>query len=265
VVPGSKHRGEARTITIESFCTVRCLELPIAERSSISISPKRDLGKNPSDATLLLAESTLAGNFEHFTFTQIHFGRTIAKGASKHVYIYLRLVRTKLKTACSDRLFFNKGGSWIPFEKWLNGFPLFVLKKKTAALIGPAGYNNLLHWWSYNKKKFRFLDLPPELRSSIYIQALGPVVEPGYAAPPTCRWGRHSPVDGRLEGMWFTLGTRRLGVNHRPMPELALEWPRIERPHYSILYLNKQIYREALVEAWKVGKRLGNPSGNFAT
>ncbi|EON67550.1 hypothetical protein W97_06918 [Coniosporium apollinis CBS 100218] len=189
---------------------------------------------------LRAAESVLAGSLEHFLAnTQVRPGLSGIETRTADVYVYLRLVPAKPGMSTTDRLLVDTSGSWTPFEKWLDVSPIFDIGKKRFAkeLVGTHGYENQFMWWFSNGKTFRFLELPLEIRSMIYVQALGPVVEPAFESPR------------------ISLGHGFREQNQKLSPEDGLETH--DAPNYAILHLNKQVYHEAIQEGWeKTWKRV---------
>lgn len=193
---------------------------------------------------LRAAESVLACSLEHFLAnTQVRPGLSGIETRTADVYVYLRLVPAKPGMSTFDRLLVDVSGAWTPFEKWLDVSPIFEIRKKrfVKGLVGSRGYENQFIWWTCNRKTFRFLELPLEIRSMIYVQALGPVVEPAF---------EDSFEDPRVS---FGHGFR--GQNQKMSPEYGLETH--DAPNYAILHLNKQVYHEAIQEGWeKTWKRV---------
>src|SRR6266480_4976844 len=58
---------------------------------------------------------------------------------------------------------------WQTFEEWMRTF-----LPSESDMVPPATYYNLGRFWNYNKKHFRFLDLPREVRDISYDYAMFP-------------------------------------------------------------------------------------------
>lgn len=84
-------------------------------------------------------------------------------------------------------------------------------------------------WWESNGKAFSLLDLPLELRESIYLHIIGFVVLPDII------WSKNQLV---TLGAGFSYGDRY-------RPGFTLD-PDIEPPNLTIVRVNKQVYKEVM-------------------
>lgn len=92
-------------------------------------------------------------------------------------------------------------------------------------------------WWDNNGKTFRLLDLPPELRETVYLHTIGCIIAPDL---------RTDRSTGKIK---VYLG---LGLSTEPKTRAGrYRDPDIQRPNVSILQLNKQIRQEAMEVAYR--------------
>lgn len=106
-------------------------------------------------------------------------------------------------------------------------------------------------WWKYNGKHFHLLELPAELRNLIYLYSLGPILIP--------RLKHIYNIVGDLHNENFlTLGigssTPAAGLFRRWKPITrgfnALDDPPVGLPNINLLFVSKQVSREALDAVW---------------
>ncbi|KAJ4371152.1 hypothetical protein N0V83_004368 [Neocucurbitaria cava] len=92
-------------------------------------------------------------------------------------------------------------------------------------------------WWDNNGKTFRLLDLPPELRETVYLHTIGCIM---------------APITHTKRSTGNTNVYLALGISTGPKTRAGrYRDPDIQRPNMSILQLNKQIHKEATEVAYR--------------
>ncbi|KAF2435289.1 hypothetical protein EJ08DRAFT_692556 [Tothia fuscella] len=133
-------------------------------------------------------------------------------------------------------------GEWVRAEQWLSSLPVHSHGTKNQH-VGDGGYKNQSKYWFRTRKSFRFLDLPGEIRTTIYQHAIGHRVYP-------------EDHRNRYRGsQWIVLHEfpkQWKGYEYLP-PWWQATSPRPKSPPaIELLRVNRQVHDECLSTTWEL-------------
>lgn len=137
---------------------------------------------------------------------------------------------------CKDALQVRVNGEWRSMRSWLLSFhagPETELKWQRK-------------WWDSNEKAFPLMKLPPEVRAVIFRHALGSLMYLRTA------YIRNSLVE---DLQYVRLADHKYGV--------GFDYGLASKPNYNILFLSKQVFKEAAQAAWVGTRKYFNDSDVF--
>lgn len=164
----------------------------------------------------------------------------------------------------TDRIYVQINRKWIPLKDWL--VSLAAQDHLQGYLKSSRGLNAQRKWWRLNRKVFKIMDLPAELRMTIFEHVLGPQIHP----LSTVSRYKHNFNTARIT---FGFGYNRdmfrdHNVSHLFIPRCVATTeetrPPIPEPNLSILRLSKQTHKEALKAGWESTRKFFVDSDQFS-
>ncbi|RMZ74535.1 tat pathway signal sequence [Pyrenophora seminiperda CCB06] len=172
-------------------------------------------------------------------------------------------------TADTVHVFDDELKKWVPFGKWVRtSYPGFGCIRTRLdfwpPIVGKPGYALQCKWWQYLGSRHRFESLPGEIRTLIYMYALGGEIYPMSSFLDADPLVSSMPADQlevmrRTANLTFGLGYDRLAKKQWSVVQLQTadplipeDRPVVHAPELSLLCLNPRIRQEVLFTGWKL-------------